>query len=207
MRLGIFGGSFDPVHLGHLLLAESCREQCGLDHVWFLPAAQAPHKKARKPTAAKHRLAMLELALAGHAAMTVSSLEIDRGGVSYTVETLRAVRDSQPDAQRFLLLGADSLGDLPSWYEAAEICQLATPVVVRRRPGAPEPDFDVLSPLLPPPRLAELRACQVVSPLIELDSSGIRQRVADGLSIRYRVPRAVEKYIETHGLYRDALGS
>jgi nicotinate-nucleotide adenylyltransferase len=203
MRLGILGGTFDPVHFGHLLLAETCREQCGLDQIWFVPAATAPHKRGQSSSPAKHRLTMLELALAGNPAMVVSALEIDRGGVSYTVETLQEVRRREPDAELFLLIGGDSLLDLPSWYHAEHICQIATPVVARR-PGAAEPNLSVLSDLASPARIEQIRGCQVNSPLIELSSSDIRQRAATGQSIRYRVPRAVEKYIETNGLYRDA---
>jgi len=202
MRLGIFGGSFDPAHYGHLLLAESCREQCPLDQVWFLPAARAPHKRQRQGAPAKHRVEMLNLALAGNEAMVVSTLEIDRGGVSYTVDTLSAVGEKEPDARLFFLMGADSLEDLPSWYQPQRVCEQAIPVAVRR-PGSAEPDVGVLAGLVTPTRLAEIRACQVESPLIELSSSDIRRRVAEGKSIRYQVPRAVEKYIQTHGLYRN----
>ena len=205
MRLGVFGGSFDPVHIGHLLLAETCREQGRLDQVWFLPAAVAPHKRRQGAAPAKHRLAMLELALAGNPAMIVSPLEIDRGGISYTVDTLREIRQTQPSAELFLLLGADSLPELPSWYQADAICQLALPLVVRR-PGAPEPDFGVLADVTTPARLEEIRTRQLESPQIDVSSSEIRQRVSAGRSIRYRVPRAVEKYIETNGLYRDERG-
>ncbi len=202
MRLGVFGGSFDPVHLGHLLLAETCREQCQLNSVWFLPAAVAPHKQGADAAPAKHRLAMLELALAGNSAMIVSPLEIDRGGISYTVDTLREIQRGEPAAELFLLLGADSLPELPSWYQAETICQLALPVVVRR-PFAPEPDFQVLADLSTSQRLDEIRRRQVESPMIDVSSSEIRRRVSRGQSIRYRTPRAVEKYIETNGLYRE----
>ena len=117
MRLGIFGGSFDPVHYGHLLLAESCREQCRLDEVWFVPAAAPPHKRSRELTAGQHRIEMLRLAVGGHAAFQVSTLEIERGGLSYTVDTLAEIQQHQPAAELFLLMGADSLVDLPSWRE------------------------------------------------------------------------------------------
>jgi nicotinate-nucleotide adenylyltransferase len=202
MRLGIFGGSFDPVHLGHLLLAETCREVCRLDQVWFLPTAISPHKQDNRAAGPKHRLTMLELALAGRPEMVVSSLEIDRGGVSYTVETLAEVRRQQPAAELLLLMGADSLRDLPTWYQADKICEMALPIVVRR-PGSPDLDFEVLTPLVSPDRLAEARGSQVESPLIDISSSDIRRRVLAGQSIRYRVPRAVEKYIETNGLYKE----
>src|SRR5262245_27802437 len=201
MRLGLFGGSFDPVHYSHLLLAECCREALRLDEVWLIPAAVPPHKQSRELAPARHRLEMLELALAGHEQIRASRLEIDRGGVSYTVQTLEAVKEQQPDATLLLLMGADSLRDLPTWREPARICQLAIPAVVRRG-GSAEPDFAVLSPLVSADRLAEIRAAQVEMPLIELSSTDLRTRSGEGRSLRFRTPRAVEKYIETHNLYQ-----
>lgn len=201
MRLGIFGGSFNPVHYGHLLLAESAREQLALDEVWLIPAAVSPFKVGQEQAPAKARLEMLELALAGSEHLRASSLEIDRGGVSYTVETLAAIAGEHPGARLFLLMGADSLRDLPSWREPARICELATPAVVRRG-GAREPDFSGLANVVSSDRLAEIRAAQVQMPLIELSSTELRARAAAGQSLRYRTPRAVEKYIETHRLYQ-----
>ena len=205
MRLGLYGGSFDPVHYGHLLLAECCRETLRLDEVWLIPAAVPPHKQSRELAPAKHRLEMLELALGGHEQIRSSRIEIDRGGVSYTVQTLAAVKELHPDGVLFLLMGADSLHDLPTWREPARICDLAIPTVVRRG-GAAEPDFGVLSPFVSPQRLAEIRAAQVQMPLIDLSSTDLRDRAATGKSLRFRTPRAVEKYIETQGLYRDTGG-
>ena len=200
MRLGLYGGSFDPVHYGHLLLAECAREALALDEVWLMPAAVPPHKQTRERAAAKHRLAMLDLALCGHEQIKASRLEIDRGGVSYTVDTLGEIRQQDPTTEIFLLMGADSLHDLPTWREPARICELATIAVVRRG-GSREPDFSVLETLVSSQRLARIRESQVHMPLIELSSTELRQRVAAGRSLRYRTPRAVEKYIETQGLY------
>jgi nicotinate-nucleotide adenylyltransferase len=200
MRLGLYGGSFDPIHYGHLLLAECARELLQLDEVWLMPASVPPHKQDRELAPAKHRLAMLELALAGHEQIKSSRLEIDRGGVSYTVDTLAAIRQQQPDAELFLLMGADSLHDLPTWREPARICELATPAIVRRG-GSPVPDFSVLRPIVAAKRLEIIREAQVQMPLIELSSTDLRRRAAAGMSLRFRTPRAVEKYIETQGLY------
>jgi nicotinate-nucleotide adenylyltransferase len=200
MRLGLYGGSFDPVHYGHLLLAECCREELRLDAVWFLPTAVSPFKRGQAGAEAKHRVEMLKLALAGHEAMNVSTLEIDRGGVSYTVETLTTIHQQQPDAELFFLMGGDSLRDLPTWREPARICELAIPVAVPR-PDSPPIDYDLLRGLVPPARLDLIRRHQVTMPLIDHSSTDLRRRVAEGKSIRYRTPRAVEKYIETHGLY------
>jgi nicotinate-nucleotide adenylyltransferase len=201
MRLGLFGGSFDPVHLGHLLLAEYCREQARLDQVVFLPAAVPPHKQDRTLSPAEQRIEMLKLAVAGHEQFTVSRYEVDRGGVSYTVETLRHYREQDPEGELFLLVGADMLHDLPRWREAGEICRLAIPVAVRR-PGTGDLDYSLLAGLVPPDRLNLFRQYQVEMPQIGLSSTDLRRRVAAGQSIRYQTPRAVEKYIETQGLYR-----
>jgi len=200
MRVGIFGGTFDPVHYGHLLLAETCREQCRLDHVLFLPASIPPHKQQWRLTPADRRVEMLRLAVIGHEAFSVSELEIRRGGVTYTVDTLTALREQQPQDELFFLMGADSLRDLPTWREAARICSLAVPVVVRRR-DTPEPDFGVLAGLVPAERLQEIRRHQVQMPLVDFSSTAIRRAVAAGHSIRYQTPRAVEMYIRTQGLY------
>jgi nicotinate-nucleotide adenylyltransferase len=203
MRIGLFGGTFDPVHYGHLLLAECCREQCRLDQVWFLPAAVPPHKQHGERTPAEHRIAMLELAIGGHEPFVVDRLEIDRGGVSYTVDTLLALEQQHPAAEWFFLLGGDSLADLPGWREPARICELATLVAVAR-PGAPPLDFSPLAAILSVERIEHMRRHVVRMPLIDLSSRDLRQRVSQGQSIRFRTPRAVEKYIETHGLYRMA---
>jgi nicotinate-nucleotide adenylyltransferase len=202
MRLGIFGGSFNPVHYGHLLLAESCREACALDQVWLVPAAVPPHKQGVQLAPGKDRLEMLELALAGNEQLRPSSSELERGGVSYTVDTLARIAVEQSGASLFLLMGADSLADLPTWREPERICALATPVVVRRA-GSSEPDFSPLAALISADHLAEIRRWQVEMPLIEISGTDLRRRASAGKSLRYRTPRAVEKYIETHRLYQS----
>jgi nicotinate-nucleotide adenylyltransferase len=201
MRLGIFGGTFDPVHYGHLLLAECCREQCGLEEVWFLPTAVPPHKQDRQLSPAENRVEMLELAIAGHPAFSVCRYEIDRGGVNYTFETLEHFHSEDPSREFFFLLGADMFLDLPNWRQPARIVELALPVVVRR-PATGELNFDRLATLTTPQRLEEIRRHQVKMPEIGLSSTDIRRCIANGLSICYQTPRAVEKYIETKGLYR-----
>lgn len=200
MRLGLFGGTFDPVHYGHLLLAECCREQCRLSAVWFLPAAVPPHKRNRQLTPVAARIEMLELAIAGHPAFSVSRYEADHGGINYTVDTLAHFRRQDPEGELFFLLGADMLHDLPGWREPARVCQLATAVVVRRSGTGPV-DFDSLSQVVSPEAVERIRRHQVEMPEIGISSTELRRRVRAGLSIRYLAPRAVEKYIETHGLY------
>jgi nicotinate-nucleotide adenylyltransferase len=204
MKLGIFGGSFDPIHYGHLLLAECAREQLALDQVWFVPAAIAPHKQNRTTeTTPRQRIEMLELAIAGNEAFRISTIEIDRGGVSYTVDTLQAIKDQQPDAELFLLMGADSLRDLLTWREPARICELAWPVVSRRA-DAPEPDYRQLAHLMSPDRLAAMEGMRLEMPIVQLSSTDLRARAAAGKSLRYRTPRAVEQYIKAQKLYSVA---
>ena len=200
MRIGIFGGSFDPVHYGHLLLAESAREQAKLDEIWFVPAAVPQHKQEQTLSADRHRAEMLRLAIGGHAAFVLSTLEIDRGGVNYTYETLERIQADRPDAELFFLMGADSLEDLPSWRNPQRICELAVPVVVSR-PGSPPINFDAVAEFASAEQLEAMRKHAVEMSLIGLSSTDIRQRVAAGQSIRYRTPPAVVQYILTHGLY------
>jgi nicotinate-nucleotide adenylyltransferase len=196
MRLGLFGGTFDPIHLGHLILAEQCREACGLDRVWFVVAGAPPHKQGDR-TAVTHRLEMVRIAIAGHASFAISEIETTRPGPHYSVETLQSVRRDRPGDDLFFLIGADSLADLPTWREPGRIAQLATIVVVNR-PGLEEidparlPDFGPSShPLM-----------SVTIPSIGIASTDLRRRLAERRSIRYLVPRAVEAYIEAQRLYQ-----
>lgn len=199
MRIGIFGGSFDPIHQGHLILAENCREQAQLDQVLFMPCAMSPHKLEGAHGSDRQRLEMLDFAIGGHPQFVRSDMEIKRGGVSYTVETLRELSVAQPDSEWFLLMGADSLESFSSWREPAEILQLAKPIVVGR-PGSTI-DLQTLAPLSSASYVEELGELSVESPLIEISSSTIRSRVADQQSVRFLLPRSVEKYIETQKVY------
>jgi nicotinate-nucleotide adenylyltransferase len=200
MRIGVFGGTFDPVHLGHLILAEQCREQGGLDQVRFIPAARPPHKQDRPLTPFHRRVEMLRLAIAGHPAFVVDELENERAGPSYTVETLGELHRRHPEAQLHLLIGADCLPDLPNWLEPVHIVQLAK-LLVAARPGWP---VDLLAQLPTQLGLANGASLGKVidSPLIDIRSHDLRQRAMRGRSLRYLVPRAVECYIETHRLYQ-----
>lgn len=200
MRLGILGGSFDPVHYGHLILAEQCREACRLDRVWFVPAAQPPHKQKQRLATPQQRLEMLQLAIAGHDAFEISRYEVDRGGVNYTFETLAAIQAQQPEAELFFLMGGDSLADLPQWREPARICEQAV-LVVAQRTGSPPPAWSQLQGFASPARLERFAEYKVEMPQVEISSSDIRGRVAAGRSIRYLTPRSVEMYIRTQNLY------
>jgi nicotinate-nucleotide adenylyltransferase len=201
MRVGVFGGSFDPVHYGHLLLAECCREECQLDRVLFMPTAVPPHKQGCVLTAAAHRVAMLELAISGNPGFDLSQYEVHRGGVNYTVDTLMHLHDQQPEVELFFLMGADMLFDLPHWRNASMVCQLALPIAVRR--GRSELDLTVLHGIASPERIAEIRQHQVAMPPVEISGTDIRRRVAHGRSIRYQTAPAVVQYIAEHGLYRE----
>ena len=201
MQLGVYGGSFDPIHLGHLLLAECCREQHSLDRVLFVPAHQSPHKLDADPVPADTRCEMVQLAIAGHEPFELCREEVDRGGVSFTVDTLQSLSAQHPDARLFLLMGADALADFPSWKHPQQICELCDLVVVNRPGGAPV-DFQPLAGFMDAPRLKQLANLVVEMPQIDLSSSDIRARVREGRSIRFQTPRAVELLIRTQQLYQ-----
>ena len=202
MRLGLYGGTFDPIHFGHLLLAETCRESASLDEIWFIPNARSPHKQHVSMRQPQHRIQMLQLAIGGHASFRVWTREVDRGGLSFTVETLEEIHASHPDDQLFLLMGADSLVDFPRWKQPQRICQLCTPLVVRR-PNSPPPDISLIVDWLDEASREFIQRDPVTMPMIDISSTDLRKRQEQGKSIRYRTPRAVEKYIETQGLYLD----
>lgn len=203
MRIGVFGGSFDPVHRGHVLLAECCLAQAGLDRVLLVPAAHQPHKPHSPRASDADRLAMLELAIAGRPEFAASAIELERGGVSYTVDTLREIAAREPDAKLFLLMGADSLEDLPRWREPAAICALATPVAVRR-PGWGEPNVEALAGIAPAEQLVEIRRLRVEMPATAISSSAIQRLIAEGGEWESLVPPGVAEYIVERGLYRGA---
>lgn len=207
MRLGVFGGSFDPVHTGHLLVAEACREGAALDRVLFVPAARAPHKPDGPRADGRHRVEMLSLAVGGHDAFAVSTVELDRGGVSYTVDTLEALRAAHPGATLHLILGPDSLAQFDTWRDPAGILARARIVAVARA-GVDDVAATCrtagLDRWLGADGVAALVAEQVAIPAVGLRSSTIRALLAAGRSIRYQVPRAVERYVAEQGLYRGA---
>lgn len=198
MRLGIFGGAFDPVHNGHLLLAEQCREQCQLDEVWFVPTKIPPHKEAASLSPDADRVEMLKLATAGRPEFVVSEIELKRENVSWTVDTLRQFRDERPEDELFFLIGADSLRDFPTWKEPEEIAKLATVVAVNRG----EASLDELATDLQPNLAGSVRL--VTMPGTSISATDLRGRVSAGKSIRYLVPRAVEEFILAQKLFRGS---
>ena len=205
MRIGVFGGSFDPVHIGHLLAAECCREQAGLDRVLFVPAAIQPHKQDRQLASGQHRMEMLALATGGNDAFAVSGDELERGGVSYTVDTLQRLKARHPDDDLLLILGPDAFLSLPTWREPQRIIDLAEVLAVERESLDDLSDAATRGPLetlLGRERLDRVISKRVRLPAIGIRASDLRAAVAAGQSIRYRTPRAVECSIATHGLYR-----
>lgn len=187
MRVGLLGGTFDPIHLGHLRAAENAREELGLERVAFVPAALPPHR-ALPLSSARDRFAMVALATAGQPAFAASDVELERPGPSYTVDTLRAWRRERPQDELVLLLGSDAFAEMESWREAGTVLGLCR-VAVMTRPGAA-------------PAAAETDALRVEGPGLPVSSSEIRQRVKAGRSVRYLVPDAVADYIQKRGLYR-----
>lgn len=198
-RIGVLGGSFDPIHLAHLVMAECVREALGLDVALFVPVAEQPLKVGRPVTPAEHRVTMVELAIAGNAHFALSRVEVDRPGPSYTVDTLRLLREGwrgPGETEMWFIVGADSLATLPKWRDPASILAQARLAVVKR-PGI-TPDMAALDATLP--QLRD-RIDWVDAPLIDISATDMRQRVSEGRSIRYRVPEAVREYIEREGLY------
>jgi nicotinate-nucleotide adenylyltransferase len=185
VRLGVFGGTFDPPHIGHLIAAQDARSALGLDRVIFVPASVPPHKRTDEITPPGTRLAMVRAAIAGDAGFEVDDLELRRAGPSWTVDTLRELRARLPDAELFLLIGSDQFAEFESWREPAGIRRLARLVVLTREGGSDGPDSV---------------DCVTVT-RIDVSSTGIRARVAAGEPIRYVVPAAVEALIRLHGLY------
>ena len=191
-RIGVFGGTFDPPHVGHLALAEWAREALSLDRVIFVPAARPPHKRGKRMSAAEDRVAMTRLAVRGNRAFAVSTIEVRRTGPSYTVDTLRALARAHPRAQLWLLMGEDSLREFHTWHAPERILALAR-LAVAGRPGARAPRSVG--------RAARGRVVVLRNPGLQIASSAIRARVRAGRSVRYLVPDAVARYAAAHRLY------
>jgi nicotinate-nucleotide adenylyltransferase len=201
MRIGIFGGTFDPIHLGHLILAEQCRDRAKLDEVWFLPSAHPPHKSGQPVTRFEQRCEMLELATAGHPAFRVERLEKELPPPSYTAETLAELHRRRPADELLLLMGSDQLPDLPNWYEPKRVVKLAG-LIVAPRPSVVMWTAEQLANALGL-SASDVRLQIVESPLIDISSRELRRSVAEGRSIRFLVPRAVEEYIRDRKLYQN----
>lgn len=188
MRLGIFGGTFNPIHYGHLLLAETARETLQLDRVVFIPTRLPPHKSSRSLAPGPVRFELVQLAIRDHPAFVASDIELQRAGPSYSIETVKALHQQLPQAKLFLLIGADMLS--VRWWAWEEIKRLCT-VVIAHRPGS---RLVKRQPGMP----------RLEMPQVDISSTDIRRRIAAGRSIRYLVPPAVERFILQRGLYRKS---
>ncbi len=191
MKLGVFGGTFDPPHHGHLIVAEYVRYRFGLDRIVFVPSWISPHKQERRAADGSHRLAMLRLAVNASSELEVSDIEVQRGGISYTVDTLRSL-SSGTRAELNLLIGADNFVDFRSWHEPEQILSLAR-LIVMSRPGFP----------VPPAQALPSGILSIEVPDIMITATEIRTRVGEHKSIRYLVSPPVEKYIQGKHLYQD----
>ncbi|MEE8468302.1 MAG: nicotinate (nicotinamide) nucleotide adenylyltransferase [Planctomycetota bacterium] len=215
-RLGLLGGSFDPVHVGHLHAARTAQEARALDRVVFVPAARPPHKPGRRLAAGEHRLAMLRLALAGELSWTVSDLELSRSGPSYTIDTVRALpaEVGEPEAQVFLILGYDNLAGLPGWHEARSLLTLARPLIVWRAgdgasgdgasgDGGPPAGLPATVRSLPPELVARIQEGFLPTSCVPARATDLRAALARGETRLAELPEAVGEYIREHGLYRE----
>lgn len=196
-RLGVYGGTFDPPHLGHLILAETAADSLHLTRVLFVPAADPPHKAESDIRApASDRIAMVERAIAGNPRFALSRVDIDRPGPHYSVDMLRLLHEQHPGAELIFLIGADSLRDLPKWSRPLELITLAT-LGVMRRPGV-DPDMTLLEKVIPG---VSWRVQWIDAPMIDIAASDIARRIVSGYSVRYQIPDVVCEYIDAHGLY------
>jgi nicotinate-nucleotide adenylyltransferase len=201
MRIGIFGGSFDPVHIGHLWIAEAALESLALTEIRWVPAAVSPLKRRGPVASDEHRLQMLQLAVSGCQNYIVDDREIRRGDVSYTVDTMDELRAEFPQAELLMVIGSDSLATIPHWHDARRLLQIAVPAVVQRG-GEEKLDFSVLEGVADRDRIDEIRQHVIPMPSIEISSREMRSRVANDRSIRFRTTRAVEAFIKAEGIYQ-----
>jgi nicotinate-nucleotide adenylyltransferase len=193
-RIGLFGGSFDPPHVAHLAVAEAAREQARLDRVLWIPAAISPFKAGAETSEGRHRMEMVRLAIAGNPAFVADDLEIARGGISYTVDTVEEIADRHPDAELRLIIGGDSLRTFERWREPRRIVETAA-LLVYRRAGDSSASGDL-------PDWLSARVTFVEAPAIDLSATHLRRMLAEGRSGRYLVPDAVLEYAARQGLYR-----
>lgn len=196
--LAILGGTFDPLHIGHLAIAEDVRYALKAERIVFVPAAQQPFKTDQWATPASDRLAMVRLGIADNPAFDVSDLEVRRGGVSYTVETIAQLRVVYPEHELFFIVGADAAAALPLWHDIDHLLSLCRIAVVER-PGYTL-DLEALFVQLP---AARARVMQIAGPALDISASELRQRLQAGRPVHYHLPSAIQRYIEAHGLYQD----
>ncbi len=187
-KIGILGGTFNPPHLGHLIIAEHVKDQLDLDTILFIPSYEPPHKHSKKTIDHAHRVNMLERSLSDNDKFDIDLIEIEREGKSYTYDTMRLLKEKHPDTEFYFIIGADMVEDLPNWHKIDELIQLVQFVAVNRPNYQTESTYPVI---------------MVDVPDVDISSSMIRQKVRDGCSIRYLVTAETEKYIENEGLYKN----
>ncbi len=183
-RLGLYGGSFDPVHNGHLILAREAFERLGLDKVLFIPAGISPHKRHRPPASAHDRLALLRASVEGEPGFAVEDCELRKDGVSYAIETVREMGEKYPEAELFFFIGEDNLAELHTWKDIEDLRELVQFVVLSRTSARPHDEFPV------------------IDRQIDISSTDIRSRVSKGLSVQYLIPEAACSIIEQRHLYQ-----
>ncbi|WP_068616150.1 nicotinate-nucleotide adenylyltransferase [Paenibacillus tuaregi] len=191
-RIGIMGGAFDPIHVGHLLVAEAARDQFALEEVWFMPSHLPPHKR-KAGVSGQMRLEMVTEAIAGNPAFKPLDIELKRGGISYTIDTMKELQRLHPDIRFHFIIGADMINYLPKWEGIEELVQMVT-FIGLQRPGSML-ELDSL------PEYIEEAVCLAEMPLVDISSSLIRKRIARGQSVRYMVPESVYEYMIRSGIY------
>lgn len=196
-RVGLLGGTFDPIHIGHLIIAEAARDQLRLDRVEFIPASDPPHKPDAAVSRAQHRLRMVEIAVSGSDHFVVNQCELDRPGPSFTADTLAQIQSARPGDVLHFVVGGDSLRDLPTWRDPERIVSL-TRLAVIRRPGA---EFDLAELERGIPGI-QARTDFLDAPLIDIASRTLREAIRGGRSVRYLIPDLVIEYVESNALYR-----
>ncbi|EPH99532.1 nicotinate-nucleotide adenylyltransferase [Enterococcus faecalis 13-SD-W-01] len=189
-QVGILGGTFNPVHIAHLVMAEQAGQNLGLDCVYLMPSYQPPHVDEKKTIAAEHRLNMLELAIEDNPFLTIETIELERGGKSYTYDTMKALTQKNPDTDYYFIIGGDMVEYLPKWHKIDELAQMVNFVGIKR-PGY---EMDTPYPVI-----------WVDVPMLEISSTKIREKISQGCSVRYLVPDKVIEYIEKEGLYQNGL--
>ena len=198
-RIGLFGGTFDPPHLGHLILASEAQTQLEIDRLLWVLTPDPPHKQDQDITLIEHRLAMVQLAIADNPAFELSRVELDRPGPQYTVDTIKLIAKENPQAEIVPIIGGDSLNDLPTWHQPQQLVYACHWIGVMRRPNE-SPRLDELERELPG---ISSKVHYVDAPLLEIASREIRSRIAEGKSVRYYLPSRVYEYIKEHHLYQQ----
>lgn len=187
-KVGILGGTFNPPHIGHLMIADQVRDQLDLEKIWFLPSANPPHAKGKTTIEAEHRVEMVKRAIKGNDLFEIQLAEIQRGGKSYTVDTIKQLTEDYPEFDFYFIIGGDMVEDLPNWYKIDELMEKIQFVAVNR------PGYSIESPY---------PVIWVDTPEVKISSTTIREKQEQGCSIRYLVPERVKQYIEEKGLYKD----